>query len=98
MAETNIKDFSQLNARLESIESKILHTKAVLTFKEAASYMGMAESFLYKLTSTNKVPFYKPNGKVIYFNRMELEAWLLQNRQATNLELDTKAATYIATH
>lgn len=90
--------FAQLHERLAGIEQTILQTKKALTFKEAARYTGIAPSTLYKLTSANKVPFYKPNGKTIYFDRQELENWLLQNRQATHIELDTKAATYISTH
>lgn len=33
----------------------------------------------------------------MYFDRMEIEEWMKQNRVATNMEIDQKAADYIAT-
>lgn len=53
--------------------------KEVLTASEASAYLGMSESYLYKLTSSKQIPYYKPNGKLIYFNRKELCAWAMQN-------------------
>ncbi|MEI3156331.1 MAG: helix-turn-helix domain-containing protein [Muribaculaceae bacterium] len=65
----------------------IFTTKEVLTSDEAAAYMGVSKSHLYKLTMRGEVPHYKPTGKMVYFNRQELEAWLQSNRVATATEL-----------
>lgn len=72
----------------------IFTTKEVLTTEEAAAYMGMRKSYLYKLTMNKKIPHYKPMGKVCYFQRRELEEWLLSNRVATDEELSEKAQDY----
>ena len=64
--------------------------KKLLTFKEACDYTGLSDSALYKLTSKRNVPHYKPRGKMVYFNRLELEDWLQQNRVATVQELETQ--------
>ena len=85
-----------IDERLANIESLLLSSKVVLTFDEAATYTGLSKSYLYKLTSTGGVPCYKPNGKVLYFNKTELDSWMMQNRKATSLELETKANTYLA--
>ncbi len=69
-------------------------TKEVLTSDEAAKYMGISKSYLYKLTMLQKVPHYKPTGKMCYFNRMELESWLQSNRVATADEISQQAQTY----
>lgn len=53
-------------------------TKEVLTSDEAARYMGISKSYLYKLTMRGEIPHYKPMGKMCYFNRAELEQWLQQ--------------------
>ena len=66
-----------------------------LTAREAADYLGFALSYLYKLTSTHKVPFYSPTGKHILFKRLELEEWVYNSRVATNDELVAKAQTNI---
>lgn len=73
--------------KLESIERMLseqnMLKKDVLNFNEAAIYLEVSHSHLYKLTSTSTIPAYKPNGKKLYFNRHELDEWLLSNRQAT---------------
>ncbi len=47
-----------------------------LTLDEAAVYLDVAKSTLYKLTSANKIPHYKPRGKRVYFTKGELNTWL----------------------
>lgn len=68
-------------------------TKEVLTSDEAARYMGVSKSYLYKLTM-RRIPHYKPAGKMCYFNRHELEAWLQGNRVATSEEIAERAGAY----
>lgn len=81
--------------KLETIERySLLAAKNVLCLDEAALFTGLSKSHLYKLTCTNKIPYYKPMGKMCYFNRIELEQWLQQNRCATDAELNMKAQTY----
>lgn len=84
--------------RLETVEETVkmagLATKEVLTFAEAALFTGLSKSYLYKLTSGQKIPHYKPSGKLCYFNRVELEAWLTQNRVSTSAEIEEQAQTY----
>jgi hypothetical protein len=41
------------------------------------------------------VPCYKPNGKKIYFNRKELDEWLLSNKQSSQEEIEQQAANYL---
>ncbi len=72
----------------------IFCTKEVLTSNEAAQYMGISKSYLYKLTMLGKVPHFKPMGKMCYFNRLELEQWLQNNRVATNNEINQKAQSF----
>jgi excisionase family DNA binding protein len=85
--------------KLESIEKMLnehnLLIKEVLTFNEAATYLQISHSHLYKMTSTGAIPFYKPNGKKLYFNRKELDFWLLRNRQSSNDEIDQQASEYL---
>ena len=69
-------------------------TKEVLTSEETALYMGVSRSYLYKLTMRREIPHYKPLGKMCYFNRKEIEAWLQSNRVATTAEINEQAADY----
>lgn len=72
----------------------IFCTKEVLTSDEAAKYMGVSKSYLYKLTMRQQIPHYKPMGKMVYFNRLELEQWLQSNRVSTATEISQQAAAY----
>ena len=75
-------------------DNTLFCTKEVLTSEEAARYMGISKSYLYKLTMRQQIPHYKPMGKMCYFNRAELEAWLQNNRVATDEELRERANAY----
>lgn len=72
-------------------DNTLFSTKEVLTSAEAARYMGISKSYLYKLTSEGKIPHYKPMGKMCYFNRSEVEQWLQRNRCATSTEIADRA-------
>lgn len=85
----------ELKQVADLITANIINTsKEVLTSDEAARYMGISKSYLYKLTMTKQIPHYKPMGKICYFNRQELEQWLQLNRIATDVELNQKAQSY----
>ena len=73
----------------------LLAAKNVLNFEEAEVITGLSKSYLYKLTCTHQIPHYKPNGKLVYFDRAELEAWMKQNRVATQLEAEQQAINYV---
>lgn len=85
----------EINGRLANIEAMLLSSKTVLTFDEAATYTGLSKSYLYKLTHSGGIPCYKPKGKMLYFNKVELDEWMMQNRKVTASELDAKANTYL---
>ncbi len=69
-------------------------TKEVLTSDEAAKYMGISKSYLYKLTMKGEIPHYKPMDKMCYFIRTELEQWLQSNRVPTSTEISDRANRY----
>jgi excisionase family DNA binding protein len=51
----------------------------VLTFEQGCKLLGYKKSYVYKLTHQGTIPFSKPNGKRIFFDKKELEAWILGN-------------------
>ncbi len=89
-------NFQAIENRLSNIEKKmLLGLKEVLTFNEFCTYAGISKSFGYKLTSSGKILHYKPNGKQIYFNRLEVEKWLQRNPVKTAEQIDNEASTYV---
>ena len=55
----------------------------VLNTTKAAELLQISKSTLYKWVSKGLVPYYKPNGKILYFKKEELENWLTKNRVPT---------------
>lgn len=70
----------------------------VLTFEQGCKYLGYAKSYVYKLTSAGILPFSKPNGKSIFFEREKLEKWMLSNAKTSLAEKQIDAATYVTTN
>jgi excisionase family DNA binding protein len=81
--------------QLARIERLLAAQKETLTLEEASSYSGISKSYLYKLTSSGSIPHYKPEGKIIYFDRDELNAWLKRNRVKTTEEIEQQASEYV---
>ena len=89
--------YERILSRLEKIERySMLGAKNVLSFDDVALLTGLSKSYLYKLTSSGKIPHYKPSGKMIYFDRKELENWMRQNRVTSTYEIDEMADNYLA--
>lgn len=87
-----IKD--QLN-RIERYS--LLAAKNVFCLEEASIFLNISKSFLYKMTYRHEIPFYRPNGKQIYFDRKELEDWMKRNRVSTSEEIEQSATNYLVT-
>jgi len=72
---------NELNDNLKVIMKSGFLPKKALTMSEASNYMGISKTYLYQLTHRRLIPFSKPTGKRIYFDRTELENWLLSKPQ-----------------
>jgi excisionase family DNA binding protein len=83
---------SEIASKLD--EQNILQ-KTVLNLSEAAKYLDISESHLYKLTSSRQIPHFCPQGKKLYFRRDELDTWLQRNRQSSTDEIDRAATNYL---
>ena len=80
--------------RLDRIERLLSFQKEILTFDEACDYTGISRSYLYKLTAAREIPHSKPNGKMIFFERSKLNAWLGQNQRKSKSEIEREALDY----
>lgn len=74
------RQIEELQKRIEAVEDILDNAKEVLTVEEASRFMDIARSSLYKMTSDRSIPFYRPNGKMIYFEKADILAWIRQNR------------------
>ena len=82
--------------KLTNIENLLKgQTEKPLTLEEAARYLDLSTSTLYKMTSSNTICHYKPNGKRIYFSKPELDTWLLRNPVKTTADIEQEANDYL---
>ncbi|EFB30640.1 DNA binding domain, excisionase family [Segatella oris F0302] len=93
--QTNKKYGKTIEERVYELEQLLFTNKNVLSFDEASKFLNLSKSYLYKLTSGNLIPHYKPQGKMLYFEKAELEAWLRQNPIKTSAQIAQEAQRYI---
>ena len=87
-----------IEERIEELENLIYLSKNVLSFEESSRFLNLSKSYLYKLTSAGVIPHYKPQGKMIYFEKTALEEWLRQNPVKTQEQIAQEAQRYLLTH
>ncbi len=73
----------------------LIPAKETLTLEEAAVFLGMKRSTLYKMTHEHTIPFYRPNGKMIYFEKSDLLEWVRQNREDSIDEIAEEARLHM---
>ncbi|MBC8988403.1 helix-turn-helix domain-containing protein [Pedobacter sp. N36a] len=61
-----------------------------ISIKGLSDQLGLSKSYIYKLSSGNILPKYCPSGKLIFFKKSEVEAWLESHRIASQAELESE--------
>lgn len=69
--------------------------KDIMNLQEFCNYTGLAKSTAYKLTSSGKICYYRPNGGKIFFHREDVENWVLNNRSLSIVDREAQASNYI---
>ena len=87
-----MNDLIEIKKELQVIKELLANNKKkVLNLNELADYIGFSKSYVYKLTSQNLIPHSKPNGKAVFFDRDEIDKWLLNNSTITHQQARRKA-------
>lgn len=76
------EELKNIKTNQERLEKLLLAKKNVLNIRELSDYTGYSISYIYKLTSRNAIPYFKPSGKAVFFDRMEIDVWLLKNKHS----------------
>ena len=78
--------------RIEAILSKTV--KPILTVEDLVDYTGFKRSYIYKLVHLNEIPYSKPQGKVLFFDREEIDDWLRRNKSQSKSQIEERAINY----
>ena len=69
-------------------------TPEIFNLIQAAEYVSLSKSAIYKKTSERNIPHFK-KGKKLYFKKSELDHWLTSMKISTKDEIDQAAKDYI---
>ena len=98
--------FEVILERLNAIESLFRSSKKtdlvssvpvneIFNMAQAADYLGLAKSTIYKMTSSRLIPHSKVSRKII-FMRNELEDWITKHKIKTKEEIEREADAYLS--
>jgi excisionase family DNA binding protein len=79
-----------MQKRISTLENMIYQTKEIFTLEEAALYIGVSRSQMYRLTHLHMIPFYKPSGKLVFFEKAELNKWLRQDQVKSDSKIEVE--------
>ena len=82
----------ELQQRVTSLENLCYSAKEVLNLEEASLFLGISRSMIYKMTHSGELPFYKPAGKLIFFEKVHLMEWVRQNKVKSKAETSEEVA------
>jgi excisionase family DNA binding protein len=88
-------ELKRIEQKLDELRSALLVQKSIMSISEASEYTGYSLSFFYKLIHFNKIPFYKPNGRKVFFEREVLDSFLRQGLVETPEQIEKKIASRI---
>lgn len=91
------KNNETIEERLTRITNLLLSQKTVFNIQELAEYTGLSVDYIYKLTHKQIIPFSKPNGKLLFFEKARIDKWLTSNPSKTIDEVESIAANHLAT-
>lgn len=88
--------------RLDSLEESIrifnIGKKEFLNIKETCEYFNTTINYLYSLTRNKKVPYYKPNGKTIYFKIQDIDDWIRSTKIHSENGIDELTSNFLASY
>lgn len=85
----------EIQSFLKGLNQKTIPERLSLT--EAAQYLGVSKSYMYKVTHTRMIPFNK-FGERVFFYTKELDDWLKENtpRYKSKGEIENEASEYLS--
>jgi excisionase family DNA binding protein len=88
----------------KSIQDELKEIKALInqnndipmSLNEAFVYLKISKAYLYKLVCLKQISYFKPNGKLLYFSKSDLNNWIFRNRNRSKAELEQEATEYLS--
>lgn len=81
--------------KLNHIEKSLTFLKQIFNVDDLVKYTGFKKSYVYKLVHRNEIPYSKPTGGMLFFDRKEIDAWLMSKHQKSDTQIQQEALDYI---
>lgn len=95
MISNNIDIMKEILELLKEIKRIQGLQKDVFNMDDFCSYTGMSKDYAYHLTSSGKIKFYRPFGKLIYFEAEDVKKFLMQNPVDSRIAIDETSHQYL---
>ena len=82
-------------SELREIRKLLSSRKEMLTMDEFCQYSGISKSYAYKLTSSGQLRFYRPFGKMIYFDYQDMISFLRQNGTSSVADINNAVSKHL---
>lgn len=79
-------------SELREIRRLLSLSKEVLTLDEFCLYTGISKGYAYKLTSSGLIKFYRPSGKMIFFDKLDVIAFLKKGAVVDPVDIQERAS------
>lgn len=92
---------SKIYQKLENMEKLLTQKKKepgqdqIMSAEECAAFLRLKVTTIYGLVSKGKIPKIK-KGKLIYFSKKDIEAWLLSGKVKTPQEVAAEADQFLS--
>lgn len=100
--------FELISKRLDNIENLLFDIQSkldernsnsqndqLLSIKEVAKYLNLSVPTIYGYTAKRHIPHAK-RGNRLYFNKSEIDNWILEGEQRTNSDIERMASDYLS--
>lgn len=82
--------------KLNQLEKLIIGTtKQIFTVDDVVNYTGFSKSYVYKMVHKNILPYSKVNNRTLFFEKSEIDLYLLQNKSKSISQIEQEALNYV---
>ena len=79
---------------LERIEKLLMSNKVAFDVNAFSIYSGLSKSAIHKLTQRRRLKYSRPNGKLIWFHKDDIDKFLLSNPVLPDADVEKMAIDY----
>ncbi|WP_312321657.1 hypothetical protein [Soonwooa sp.] len=89
-----ITTLNHLLEEVTELKEQLGLNKDTFNVKDFSAYSGIKESFIYKIVGQQLISYSKPNGKMLFFSKSDVDDYLRQNPVKAKSEISKDAIEF----